>query len=88
MMTGRPRKYATAAEAREAARHQRREYYLNHRSTVSVHEYIAPPPPFHVIAERERALMAPRDLTGLLMGDPLPGRSALDRKRPQLVIHG
>jgi hypothetical protein len=37
--------------------------------------------PDHVLAERDRTLArAPRDLTAAIAGDPLPGRSALDRK--------
>jgi hypothetical protein len=36
--------------------------------------------PAHVLAEREAALFQPRDLTAILMGDPPPGRSALDRR--------
>jgi len=36
--------------------------------------------PDHVLAEREQCLARPRDLTAAIAGDPLPGRSALDRK--------
>ena len=37
--------------------------------------------PDHVLAEREQCLARqPRDLTAAIVGDPLPGRSALDRK--------
>jgi hypothetical protein len=36
--------------------------------------------PPEVQHERDRALAAPRDLTAILLGDPLPGRSALDRR--------
>ncbi len=36
-------------------------------------------PPDSVIAERDRAIAAPRNLNAILAGDPLPGRSALDR---------
>jgi len=38
-------------------------------------------PPDHVIAERDAAYGADRQLTAALCGDPLPGRSALDRRR-------
>ncbi len=38
---------------------------------------VAPP---ECIAERERRLSAPRDLTAIFMGDPPKGYSALDRK--------
>lgn len=45
--------------------------------------------PDRVIAERDRARdLEPRDLTAALCGDPLPGRSALDRRRavrPEIV---
>jgi hypothetical protein len=38
-------------------------------------------PPDHVLAERERRYnLEPRDLTAVLMGDPLPTCSALDMK--------
>jgi hypothetical protein len=32
------------------------------------------------MASRAAALMQPRDLTAILMGDPPPGRSALDKR--------
>jgi hypothetical protein len=39
------------------------------------------PPPAHVIEERDRVRAADhRDLTATLMGDPPPGRRAIDRK--------
>lgn len=38
------------------------------------------PPPAHVIAERDAALYGPRSLSSVLLGDPPPGRSALDRR--------
>ncbi len=37
-------------------------------------------PPDHVIAERDTAFAAPRDPLRELCGEPLPGRSALDRR--------
>ncbi len=37
--------------------------------------------PFSVIEERERAVTQPLSIGQLLLGDPLPGRSALDKKR-------
>ena len=37
-------------------------------------------PPDHVIAERDAAIAAPRELSAVAFGDPLPGRSALDRR--------
>ena len=45
---------------------------------------ITPPPDDHriaALAARDRRLaLAPRDLTASLLGDPLPGYSALDRR--------
>lgn len=38
--------------------------------------------PADVLAERaQRALLEPRNLTAAILGDPLPGRSALDKRR-------
>ncbi len=39
------------------------------------------PIPFDVIAERDHRHAQPQTLHMLLLGDPLPGRSALDLKR-------
>ena len=39
-----------------------------------------PRPPEDVIAERDHAIAAPRSLSAIAFGDPLPGRSALDRR--------
>lgn len=36
--------------------------------------------PRNVLTEREKVIRASQSLTAILMGDPLPGRSALDRK--------
>jgi hypothetical protein len=42
--------------------------------------------PDHVLAERDRTLaQAPRDLIAAVVGDPLPGRSALDRTMASVV---
>lgn len=37
-------------------------------------------PPPHVIAERDVCLSQPQTLSVALLGDPAPGRSALDRR--------
>jgi hypothetical protein len=37
------------------------------------------------VAERDRALAARRSLTAALLGDPAPGRSALDRRAKSQV---
>lgn len=36
--------------------------------------------PDHVMEERDRVINGQRTLTGVMFGDPLPGRSALDRR--------
>lgn len=36
--------------------------------------------PGDILAERDKAMNQPRSLTAHLMGDPAPGRSALDRR--------
>jgi hypothetical protein len=45
--------------------------------------------PDHVIAERDNAIANDRrSFTAVFMGDPLPGRSAADRKQAQLPLAG
>lgn len=44
-------------------------------------ESIGPEVPTEVLAERNRAYAAPVSLTAMVMGDPLPGRSALEARR-------
>jgi hypothetical protein len=47
----------------------------------------APKPDTKLLAERDRRLsIAPRDLTAQLLGDPLPGFSALDRRKNEPVL--
>lgn len=92
---GRPPTYLTEAERiasrrqhwRTRAADQRRKrkrtrkisgVALSYNMVVRALEFIEPPPA-HVIAERDRALYAPRSITAELLGDPPPGRSALDR---------
>lgn len=48
---------------------------------VVIHDVQAVAVPDHVLVEREQRLARqPRDLTAAIVGDPLPGSSALDRK--------
>jgi response regulator RpfG family c-di-GMP phosphodiesterase len=48
---------------------------------IVIHDVKAVAIPDHVLAERDQRLARqPRDLTAAIVGDPLPGRSALDRK--------
>lgn len=93
---GRPPIYRDESERRRAERHHWRERAAaQHRKkkrtrkisgaarsynmVVRCLEFIEPPPA-HVIAERDRALYGPRSLTSVLLGDPPPGRSALDQR--------
>lgn len=39
----------------------------------------APTPPEEVLAERDRVFSAPCTIGQMLLGEPMPGRSALDR---------
>lgn len=48
------------------------------RSLLFVQSHIPPDP--ETLAERDRAMAAPQTLTAIVAGDPLPGRSALDRR--------
>lgn len=49
------------------------------------HELVTAPD--RVLAERERRqALEPRSLTAALLGDPLPGYSALDKRKPHLVV--
>lgn len=41
--------------------------------------------PPHILEERERALSIAPSITAAIFGDPLPGRSALDRKRMEAM---
>jgi hypothetical protein len=41
--------------------------------------------PDAVMAERDRVTLAPLTISQALLGDPPPGRSALDKRRPHLV---
>lgn len=84
-------------EARERYRKQRREYMREYsrdtRTTRSAAEKMGmhasgasrtrePDVPRGVLRERaEREQLAPRSLTAALCGDPLPGYSALERRR-------
>jgi hypothetical protein len=63
----------------------RREYINNGYRTKSLKlgDIVKPAerPPPAVLAERDhRMAIAPRDTTAAILGDPLPGRSALDRR--------
>lgn len=54
-------------------REERKSRYPRYHDFVNV-------PPEHVLRERDACLYQPQTLTAELMGDPLPGRSALDRR--------
>lgn len=69
-----------AAEAREAAAKREKCAYGNLSAQVETADIIDIP--FRVVRDREARLAArPVDLTAIICGDPLPGRSALDKKR-------
>ena len=78
---GRTRSPEAKARRRERERAQRA---LVRETVAAAREggtYRGPPrPPEEVIAERDHAIAAPRSLSAIAFGDPLPGRSALDRR--------
>lgn len=79
---GRPRIYATPEERRQAsidASRRHREAKRRGYIPKGPPHPTAPPPP-EVQHEYIAAVMQPRSITAELFGDPLPGRSALDRK--------
>ena len=78
------RRLITAAEL--ARRRARRDYMRLYRArggkANGLRPYVASTVvPGAVEAERTAALASPRTPDQLLLGDPLPGRSALDKKR-------
>jgi hypothetical protein len=73
--------------AKRAAKRRRLEFdpetrQRRFRTDLGMPQVVAQdPPPSAVLAEREFALGNDyRDLIGIVVGDPLPGRSALDRR--------
>lgn len=67
-------------------RQKRRDRINMHRYgryAMKTHHIVAAPRPApDALAERDiRLSIAPRDLTAVLLGDPLPGYSALDRRQ-------
>lgn len=79
-----PKKYFTAAERRIAGRAKQVAYAkLHYTGQFHGHVHKAPEPTPAAAIERDRALAAPRSLSQELFGDPLFGRSALDKLRTQ-----
>lgn len=80
----RPRLYNTTTERREAKRRQQRARYrrkkgLPEGTVLGNRDYVVPVEvPDAVLAERE-GTFAPRTVTAEILGDPPPGRSALDK---------
>jgi hypothetical protein len=85
------RKLVTYAELerRRARRDYMRRYRARKGKGDSIRPYVmATAVPCAVAAERETALAAPRTPDQILLGDPLPGRSALDRKNARIFKRG
>lgn len=86
-----PEETAQAIEMRRAGQTLRQIARALKRGPCGVDEKLrrvglGPPPrgysvPPEVLERREREALAPRTIHHMLLGDPLPGRSALDRKR-------
>jgi hypothetical protein len=72
-------------ERRRARRDYMRRYRARGGKPEGLRPYITTTVvPRAVAEEREAVLAAPRTPDQLLLGDPLPGRSALDRKKAML----
>lgn len=72
----------TAEEKAEIKRDydaQRRRNHAGQGGLPPLHTFQRAPPP-EVLAERDAALANHVEVTAVLMGDPAPGRSALDRR--------
>jgi hypothetical protein len=76
-----------AEQKAEEERRQKRSRLERKRGAPSLHaikrvssEVGSPVVPPEVLEQRNRRLMAPRDLTAILLGDPAPGFSALERR--------
>ena len=55
------------------------------RRRVHVNKFVVREIPNRVLVERDHALSQSVSITASMMGDPLPGRSALDKKRAQAI---
>ena len=80
--------YPDLAKKDNSRRRLRRAQFQNSKTAHSVGGH-----PVHipaeVLADRDiRRLSESRSLTAVLMGDPMPGRSALDKKMVKRADHG
>lgn len=76
----RPDAYARRKERERVRRLKDKEITAALRASGALTAAYSRAPPDHVIEERDRALAGTRDLSAIAFGDPLPGRSALDRR--------
>lgn len=72
-----------------------RSYFPEKSRTDTVKGFLRPREPVKeagvtpaAVAERDRAYSAPRTIEQVILGDPLPGRSALDRMRESEAAQG
>jgi hypothetical protein len=66
----------------ERGKKERRENPLPTRASMGIHQYKTPDIPPELLADAERIKhLSHSTIVGHLMGDPLPGRSALDKSR-------
>ncbi len=75
-----PEAMARRKEREQARRLADKETTATLRASGALADAYSRAPPDSVIEERDRAIAAPRNLNAILAGDPLPGRSALDRR--------
>jgi hypothetical protein len=76
-----PRKIFTVEQRRAVGRAKQARYAENYKGMSHGHIMAIPKPTLEMMTEREFALGAPRTLSQELCGDPLRGRSALDKMR-------
>jgi len=76
-----PKKYFTLEQRRVARRVKQARYAENYKGQAHGHTMKAEEPEPETMMELAFALAAPRSTTQEFCGDPLHGRSALDRMR-------
>ncbi len=75
-----PQAKARRNERDRAMRRENKKVLAEMRAAGVLPPAYSKQPPDHVIAERDRVMAAPREMSAIAFGDPLPGRSALDRR--------
>lgn len=75
------------AARREKDRARRAQWKSITHDVISMRRTGPPAPPDYVLEEAARAARAQRSLTAQIMGDPVPGRRALDAKAGEVGLN-